>query len=116
MTFVQIGKNTYPATISGTLCDREWNNRQSKSITLEMGCADAAALFVDGLAWSIICQAELEINENGETITPEPEVYDNSEYCVAGTITDNRDGTVTAKMGKITAEEALAELMEVLNG
>ena len=30
------------------------------------------------------------------------------------TETDNRDGTVTAKMGKITAEEALAELMEVL--
>lgn len=106
MTFVKINENLYPATISGKLVDKDWNNRASKSITLEMSHADAVSLFVDDMAWSIVYQ--------DETVTAEPETYDNGEYCVAGSITDNRDGTVTVKMGKITAEEALAELMEVL--
>ena len=41
--------------------------------------------------------------------------WDNSEYDVAGSITDNRNGTITAKMGKMTDSEMLAELLEVLN-
>ena len=50
----------------------------------------------------------------GETVTPEEEIYDNSAFSVAGPVTDNRDGTVTVKMGKITDREALEELLEVL--
>lgn len=114
MTFVKIGDFVAPATVSGQVADRAWGDRASKAITLEMGHADAAALFVDGLEWSIIYQPEPYVDQSGATVTPEPEVYDNSEYCLAGSITDNRDGTVTVKMGKITAEEALAELREVL--
>jgi hypothetical protein len=114
MTHVKIGDLMIQATISGRVTDREWGGRESKAITMEMSHADASALFVDGLEWSIVYQAETYTGSTGETVTPEPEVYDNSEYCVAGPITDNRDGTVTVKMGKITAEEALAELREVL--
>jgi hypothetical protein len=114
MTFVKIGDFVAPATVSGQVADRTWGDRASKAITLEMDHADAAALFVDGLEWSIIYQPEPYVDQSGATVTPEPEVYDNSEYCLAGSITDNRDGTVTVKMGKITAEEALAELREVL--
>ena len=36
---------------------------------------------------------------------PYEEIYDNSEYCMAGPITDNRDGTVYVKMGKPTELE-----------
>ena len=38
----------------------------------------------------------------------EQEVYDNSEYSIAGDVVDHRNGTVTVKMGKPTAEELLA--------
>ena len=70
----------------------------------KMTYEEAMNLFVDDLDWEIVY-------EDGETT----EVYDNSDFSVAGSVTDNRNGTVTVKMGVITAEEALAELMEVLN-
>lgn len=41
--------------------------------------------------------------------------FDNSDFCVACAITDNRSCTITVKMGKPTDGEMLAELMEVLN-
>ena len=104
MTYIKINETLYPATISGKLNDREWDNRESKTITLEMDYATAMALFVDGLTWSIVMDVE-----GGQ------EEYDNSEYDVAGPITDNRAGTVSVKMGKHTEREILSELMEVLN-
>lgn len=129
MTFIKINETLYPATISGRVADKDWDNRASKAITLEMDYATAIALFVDGLAWSIVQQEEVpvyEVDENDEfvldedgnpiqidTKTQETE-WDNSEYDVAGPITDHRNGTITAKMGKITDAEALAELREAL--
>lgn len=129
MTYVKINDTLYPATISGRVTDKDWDNRASKAITLEMDYATAIALFVDGLAWSIIQQNEVPtyqvdkdgnavLDENGNPIQTGTEmqetVFDNSEYDVAGAITDHRNGTITAKMGKITDAEALAELREVL--
>ena len=49
--------------------------------------------------------------ENGETVNPDPIEEDCSEYSVAGSITDNRDGTVTVKMGKPTDAELLNIIM-----
>lgn len=105
MTYVKINGTTYPAVINGKHIDREWNDRESKTITLEMAYADAIALFVDGLAWSILMDVEKE-QEDGSTITVREE-YDNSEYSMAGSITDNRDGTQAVKMGKPTQLEAM---------
>ena len=105
MTYVKINGTTYPAVINGKHIDREWNDRESKTITLEMAYADAIALFVDGLAWSILMDVEKE-QEDGSTITVQEE-YDNSEYSMAGSITDNRDGTLAVKMGKPTQIETL---------
>ena len=104
MTYVKINGNLYPAVINGKLVDHDWGKRDSKAITLEMDYATALSLFVDGLAWSIVMDVEQEQEE-----------YDNSEYDMAGPITDNRNGTVTVKMGKRTDGEMLAELMGVLN-
>ena len=122
MIYVKINENLYPATISGRVTDKDWNNRASKTITLEMDYTAAVSLFVDGLVWSIIRQEEVptyEQNENGELIQTGTEIketeWNNSEYDIAGSITDNRNGTLSIKMGKITDTEALAELMEALS-
>ena len=105
MTYVKINGTTYPATINGKLVDREWSDRESKTITLEMAYADAIALFVNGLVWSILMDVEQE-QEDGSIVTVQEE-YDNSEYSMAGSITDNRDGTLAVKMGKPTQIETL---------
>lgn len=99
MTYVKINDILYPASIMGYSMDRDWNNRESKAITLEMTHADAIGIFVDGLKWAIVYKEE-EVSEE----------YDNSIFSIAGPITDNRDGTITAKMGKPTVDELLAIL------
>ena len=105
MTYVKINGTTYPAVINGNVKDRAWDDRESKTITLEMAYADAIALFVDGLAWSILMDVE-QVQEDGSIITVQEE-YDNSDYSMAGSITDNRDGTLSVKMGKPTQIETL---------
>lgn len=125
MTYVKIGGTEYPAEINGKLGDREWDGRDSKAMTLTMGYSEAAALFVNGIAWSIVQRESVPaLDENGQPTgetTEQVSEFDNSDYSVAGSITDNRDGTVTCKMGKKTdlelaqtakaeAESALAEL------
>ena len=105
MTYIKINDTLYPAIINGNVKDRAWDDRESKTITLEMAYADAIALFVDGLAWSILMDVE-QVQEDGSIITVQEE-YDNSEYSMAGSITDNRDGTLSVKMGKPTQIETL---------
>lgn len=119
-TYVEINGNKYLAEITGRLSDRDWNDRESKAIKLEMTYADALNLFVDDVNWNIVQDIEFtrEVeDENGnvtiETIV-EQESYDNSDYSIAGNITDHRDGSITVKMGKPTAAELLAMFEEVL--
>lgn len=126
MTFIKINDTLYPATISGRVADRDWDNRESKSITLEMDYATANSLFVNGLAWSIVQRGEVpvyEMDENGEPVLDEngapiqtgteiqESEYDNSDYNLAGDLTDHRDGRITAKMGKLTDLEQAYEIM-----
>ena len=118
-TYIEINKIKYPATITGRLNDKDWDNRETKSIQLKMTYNEAITLFINDCKWNIIQEYIIhndEIDENGEIKTiekTETNFYDNSEYCIAGPITDNRDGTITIKMGKYTNEELL--LMEVLS-
>ena len=100
MTYIKIGDTLYLADITGKVRDEDWDGRESKAITLKMSYAQAMETFVDGLKWSIVYEVGEEL-----------EFYDNSEYEVAGPVTDNRNGTVTVKMGKHTAEELLAIVM-----
>ena len=114
MIGIKISGVFYPATIAGCLEDTSWDRRDSKDITVAMDYNVARDLFVDGLAWSIVCEEEGINPDTGKPVTTAVE-YDNSEYCVAGTITDNRDGTLTVKIGKRTDKEMLEELLGVLN-
>lgn len=115
-TYVEINGNQYPAVITGRLNDKDWDGRESKAIKVEMAYADALNLFVDDVNWNIVQDVEVmrEIEgENGEMVMKpviEQEAYDNSDYSIAGPIIDHRDGHVTIKMGKPTAEEMLAEI------
>lgn len=126
MTYIKINETLYPATINGRVQDKDWDNRASKAITLEMDYPTAAATFVDGLAWSIVHREEVPVylvdehnefvlDENGERTLLETKVqeteYDNSEYNLAGDITDHRNGTITVKMGKLTDLEEAYEIM-----
>ena len=114
MIFVKVKNTLYPATVSGRMSDRDWDNRDSKSITLEMDFATAAETFVDGLNWSIGQREEVPVfdNDGKQTGTEIKDTeFDNSEYNLAGDITDHRDGTITAKMGKLTDLEEAYEIM-----
>lgn len=113
MIYFKANKTEYPASIAGRMNDRDWGGRESKAVTLTATYAQAAQLFVDGLVWSIVQRDTVPVygtdgNPTGET-TEQAQEWDNSDYCVAGPITDNRDGTITAKMGKKTDAELMQE-------
>ena len=112
--YVKVNNTEYPATVDGVNNDRTWNGRDTKTITLEMTHAAAAQLFVDGLSWSIVQRDTVPVydtdgNPTGKT-EEQVQEWDNSDYNVAGSITDNRNGTCTCKMGKKTQLEAEQEL------
>lgn len=100
MIYVKINEILYPATIHGKLSDAEWDGRETKSITLTMGYTAAAELFVNGLVWSIVEDSNGTVKE-----------YDNSAFILAGDLTDHRNGTVTAKMGRLTPLEEAYEIL-----
>ena len=113
MIYFKTNHIEYPAGITGKMADSYWDNRESKAITLEMTYAKAAQLFVDGLSWSIVQRDTVPVydesgNPTSET-TEQIQEWDNSDYNVAGSITDNRNGTITAKMGKKTETELVQE-------
>lgn len=89
-TFVKINSVNYPAEIYGHVHDREWDNRESKVIILSLTIQEALDLFVDGLQWAIVY---------GTQTIPQ------DEFIIAGPITDNRNGTVSVRMGKATETE-----------
>ena len=114
MIYFKANNTEYPANIAGKVADRDWDGRASKSITLEMEYTAASQLFVDGLSWSIVQRDTVPVydkdgNPTGET-EEQVQEWDNSDYNVAGSITDNRNGTCTCKMGKKTQLETEQEL------
>ena len=114
MIYFKANNTEYPADIAGKVTDRDWGGRESKAVTLTMEYTAASQLFVDGLSWSIVQRDTVPVydkdgNPTGET-EEQVQEWDNSDYNVAGSITDNRNGTCTCKMGKKTQLEAEQEL------
>ena len=126
MIYVKINDTLYPATVTNHPMNYEWGGRDTKHITVEMTHAEANALFVDGAAWSMVNRVEVPVYKTGESGMPvmgadgrfvqtgteirETET-DFSDYDLAGELIDHRNGKITAKMGKHTAEELLAVIM-----
>lgn len=105
MTYVKINNTLYPAAISGKLSDHSWDDRAVKTIRLAMDVNTASSLFVDDVHWSIV-EDYIDDEEHVQQIE-----YDNSEYCIAGDITDHRNGAISVKMGKATDKEIIDIMM-----
>lgn len=115
MTYIKVNNTLYPAEIDGRIGDYEWDRRDTKSITLNMTYAEVLALLPDNAAWSIVQKDTVQkigedgqpmVDGSGNPVTEEvTSEFDNSEYSMSGVIRDNRDGTVTIKMGKPTEIE-----------
>lgn len=121
MIQIKVNNTLYPAVVDGRMIDRDWDDRESKSITLDMTYAEVLALLPDGTPWSIVQQhtavardddGNVIVDESGaEVMQTVMQEWDNSEYSMSGDITDRRDGTVTIKMGKPTDLEAAYEML-----
>lgn len=118
--YIKVNNTEYPATVNGVNNDRTWDGRDTKTATLTMTAAEAAALLPDNTPWSIVQRDMVDkLDENdmptGETVEQVNE-WDNSEYSLSGDITDHRDGTVSIKMGKPTETENAVGAVTALTG
>ena len=105
--YIEVDNTRYPSiSIDGRMHDEAWDNRESKTFRLEIGYAEAASVFTDGIKWNIVSETSNE--ETNEIVT---DIFDNSAFNVAGDITDHRDGTVSITMGKMTDLEEAYELL-----
>lgn len=120
MIYIKVNNTEYPATVSGNRQDRTWDDRDTKTVTLTMSHDEAAALLPSGTPWSIVQRETVDVlDEQGQPTGETKEVvneYDNSEYSLAGDITDHRDGTVSIKMGKPTETENAVGTVVALAG
>lgn len=118
--YIKVNNTEYPATFNGVYNDRTWDGRDTKTITLTMTHAEVAALLPDNTPWSIVQRDMVDVlDEQGQPTGETKEVvneYDNSEYSLAGDITDHRNGTVSIKMGKPTESELSTATVRALVG
>lgn len=118
--YIKVNNTEYPAAVSGANNDRNWNGRDTKTITLTMTHAEVAALLPDNTPWSIVQRDMVDVlDEQGQPTGETEEVvneYDNSEYSLAGDLTDHRNGTVSIKMGKPTETENAKATVTALAG
>ena len=107
--FINVNGQEYPAKFISKYQDLNWDKRETQTIYLTMSHDAAAALLPDNTPWSIVQRETVDVlDEQGQPTGETKEVvneYDNSEYSLAGDITDHRDGTVSIKMGKPTETE-----------
>lgn len=119
-TYIKVNNTEYPAEINGNPKDRSWGERDTKTITLTMSHDAVAALLPDNTPWSIVQRDMVDVlDEQGQPTGETKEVvneYDNSEYSLAGDITDHRNGTVSIKMGKPTETENAVGAVVALTG
>ena len=87
--FDTLDVNSPSISKDGPLCHRSRFSEEVKT------------LFVNDVSWSIVV-SQKAIDGNIESYET-----DMSEYAIAGSITDNRDGTITVKMGRYKEEELL---------
>lgn len=96
---VKIKDTLLEAVVHSRPEDVAWDGRESKAITFAGTYEEAVNLFTNDAAWSVIQEAG-EAQEAVET--------DMFDFALAGSITDNRNGTMTVKMGKYLQTEIIA--------
>lgn len=91
---VKVNGMELDAVVQTRPVDSAWNDRESKAVTFAGTYAEAVELFQNDVKWSLITEDMAEI--------------DLSDFSLAGSITDNRDGTFTVKMGRYLQSEIIA--------
>ena len=118
--FLKVNGQEYPVTHISKYQDASWGGRSTQTLFLTMTHDEAAALLPSGTPWSIVQRDTVDVlDEQGQPTGETKEVvneYDNSEYSLAGAVTDYRDGTVSIKMGKPTESELSAATVTALVG
>lgn len=99
---IRVGDKTFDAIVQTRAHDSAWEGRESKAITMDASYAEAVEWFPDDTVWSVIADIE---KEDGTIVQVETDM---SEYAISGPVTDNRDGTVTIRMGKYLNEELMS--------
>ncbi|MBR3610050.1 MAG: hypothetical protein IKL57_01110 [Oscillospiraceae bacterium] len=100
MTYIKIGERKIPAEIEIRREDAFMDKRETRTIKIaDMPFDEAKELFINGLEWSVINE---HTDEEGNLHSEETVMAD---FIIAGPLTDNRDGSITAKMGKFKTEE-----------
>lgn len=111
--YAKINNMEYPIIAVTNYQDTKWNNRQSIRLFFNENYNTVKSLLADKITWALI---EKETNEKDTDDMSVTEIEtDMSDYCIAGEITDHRDGRVSIKMGKKTNEEQLKEIEEAYN-
>lgn len=97
---LRINEKEFPLLSARAATERMKNFRRDViSLTIEATYAEAAAEFIDGATFVVVDDSVTQAEEHSY-----------ADHTMAGAITDNRDGTVTVKMGKTnTAEQDALE-------
>lgn len=88
--------------------DSAWSGRESRAVTLHIPFAEAMTIFENDVPWVVVYEG---VDEDGAAYANE---HDMSDFALAGPITDNRDGTITVKMGKYLPDELLATTLHAV--
>ena len=118
--FIKVNGQEIPATVINRYQDADWDGRSSQTIYLAKTYEEIKKLLSSNTPWSIVQRETQDVlDEQGQPTGETKEVvneYDNSEYSLAGDITDHRDGTFSIKMGKPTESELSAATVTALVG
>lgn len=105
---ISINGRQLEGSVATRRSDPEWGGRESKAVTVPMTYEDAVALFAHNTPWYVTVETQQDDGKIKAVTT------DMSEYAISGPVTDNRDGTVTVRMGKYSEEELMSTVLEAV--